>query len=296
MSVKVYEIVQNRIIEQIEEAIKNNGTAPWKRPWKGGLPKNYVTKRVYRGINLLLLEPGSYITFNQIKDLQKKDPKIHLKKGSKSNIIVFWNFIEKEEDDEEKKIPFLKFYRVFHVSCVEGIEEEEIEKFEHDPLEDAEELIEAYSKEVKIQEVEGGGRAFYSLTFDEIKIPSKKQFEYLEQYYSVLFHEIVHSTGHITRLNRLSNSDQGVFGSESYSKEELVAEIGSNMILAMLGIENEIQQENSIAYLYGWLKAIKEDSKLIVHAAQQAQKASDYVFSFVETEEQEIEEVLENEA
>lgn len=279
---KVYEIVQDKIIKEIEEAIANGGTAPWRKPWKGGIPKNFISKKPYRGINLLLLDGGSYITFNQIKDLQKKNPEIKLKKGSKSHMIVFWNFVEKENDDgEEEKIPFLKYYRVFAVSDVEGIKEEEI-NFEHEPIEDAEKLVEAYKVEVPINVQKGSGRAYYTPALDKITVPDKSQFPELEEYYSTLFHEMVHSTGHTSRLNRFTNDDQTIFGSESYSKEELVAEVGSNMILAILGIENEEQQENSISYLYGWLTKIKEDPKLIVHAAQQAQKAADFILEFHE--------------
>lgn len=274
---KVYQIVQDKIVAQIEEAIANGGTAPWRKPWKGGVPKNFITKRPYRGINLLLLDGGSYVTWNQICDLKKKNKDVKLKKGSKSQIVVFWNFIEKENDQgEEEKIPFLRYYRVFSISDVDGIEEEQI-NFEHEPIERAELLVEEYKNECPIHIVKGSGRAYYRPGDDSITVPDKSQFPELEEYYSTLFHEMVHSTGHITRLKRFTDDDQTIFGSESYSKEELVAEIGSNMLLSMLGIESESQQKNSVAYLYSWLTKIKEDPKLIVHAAQQAQKAVDFI-------------------
>lgn len=277
---KVYQIVQDKIVEQIEEAIKNGGTAPWRKPWKGGIPKNFVTKKPYRGINLMLLQGGSYLTFKQIQDLKKKDPKVKLKKGSKSSIVVFWKVIEKEDEDgEEQTFPMLRYYRVYSVSDVEGLEEEKTE-FDNDPIEIAEELISSYKSEVKINIQKGSGRAYYVPSRDRIVVPDRSQFPEVEEYYSTIFHEMVHSTGHITRLKRFDDDDQTIFGSESYSKEELVAEIGSNMILSVLGIENDKQHENSISYLYGWLTRIKEDPKLITHAAQNAQKASDYILAF----------------
>lgn len=280
---KVYEIVQTRIIEQLEEAIENGGTAPWRKPWKGGIPRNYITKKAYRGINLMMLEGGSYLTFNQIKDLQKKNPKVKLKKGSKSHMIFFWSFPSEpeNEEEEERRGPIFKFYRVFSIRDVEELEEEQI-FFETDPVEQAENLLKEYGKECRISNVTGGGRAYYSANSDSITLPSIKQFENVNEYYSTAFHEIIHSTGHESRLNRFNNTDQFQFGSESYSKEELVAEIGSNMLLAMIGIEDDSQQENSVSYLHSWLSKIKEDTSLILYASQRAQKASDFVLEVIE--------------
>lgn len=288
---KVYGIVQDKIIKAIEEAIKNGGTAPWRKPWKGGVPRNFITKKPYRGINLLMLDGGSYLTFKQITDLQKKNPKVKLKKGSKSEIVVFWKFPEKAEEDseeeEEKYGPILKYYRVFHISNVEGVVDDMF-NFDHVPIEQGEKLINAYRKEVKIEVLQGTDRAFYTPSLDRIRVPALTHYEQPEEFYSTTFHEMIHSTGHKKRLDRFDENESTAFGSESYSKEELVAEIGANMLLATLGIECESQQENSISYLYGWLSAIKKDAKLIVSAAQKAQKASDYILKFMEEKENDI--------
>jgi antirestriction protein ArdC len=281
---KVYEIVQDKIIKEIEEAIANGGTtAPWRKPWKGGMPKNYISKKPYRGINLMLLDGGYYITFKQIQELQKKNPDIKLRKGSKSHMVVFWNFIEKENDDgEEEKIPFLRYYKVFHTSDVDGILQEQVEIFEHEPIERAEKLVDAYKEECPIS-IRTSNRASYSPSADRIVAPTIKQYEQVEEYYSTLFHEIVHSTGHQSRLKRFTgDARETKFGSKSYSKEELVAEIGANMVLSTLGIENDKQHENSIAYLYGWLTKLKSEPKMIIMAAQQAQKAADFILKFEE--------------
>jgi antirestriction protein ArdC len=277
---KVYQIAQDKIISQLEEAIKNNGTAPWRKPWVGGMPKNYVTKKPYRGINLMVLEGGSYLTFKQITDLQKKNKEIKLKKGSKSHTVFFWQFNQNETDDENKYGPIFKFYRVFSVSDVEGIEEDVV-NFGNQQIENAEDLIKNFNEEVKIIQ-KFSDRAYYSPTSDHIVMPELKQFENPNEFYSTMFHEMIHSTGHKSRLNRFDGTTDSIFGNESYSKEELVAEIGSNMILSMMGIEDESQQENSISYLYGWLQKIKEDPKLITNAAQKSQKAADYILEFQE--------------
>ncbi|MGG1916082.1 zincin-like metallopeptidase domain-containing protein [Priestia megaterium] len=288
---KVYEIVQDKIVKAIEDAIENGGTAPWRKPWKGGVPRNFISKKPYRGVNLLMLDGGSYLTFKQITDLQKKNPEVKLKKGSKSEIVVFWKFPDKEEekenDDEEKYGPIFKYYRVFHISNVEGLVDD-VFNFDHVPNEQGEKLIEAYKKEVRIDVLEGSDRAYYTPALDRISVPALSHYEQPEEFYSTTFHEMVHSTGHKKRLDRFDENESTAFGSESYSKEELVAEIGANMILATLGIECKSQQENSISYLYGWLSAIKKDPKLIVSAAQKAQKASDYILKFVEEKENDV--------
>ena len=284
---KVYNIVQERIIKDIEEAIKNGGTAPWKKPWKGGLPKNYITKKTYRGINLLLLnQGGNYLTFKQIKELNKKNSDIKLKKGSKSEMVVFWSFVEKQSEDnpdEIEKYPILKYYNVFHESNVEGLPIEETE-IEHDPIAEAEEVVKKYEDECQIH-IRKSSKAYYSPSKDEIVCPKLSQFFSPELFYGTLFHEMIHSTGHKNRLSRFKDEDNTIFGSESYSKEELVAEIGANMLLSMIGIENKEQEENSTAYLYSWLSQIKKDVSLITIASQQAQKACDYILQFSENED-----------
>ncbi|WP_345806566.1 ArdC family protein [Bacillus subtilis] len=283
---KVYDYVQDRIIRALEEAIENGGPAPWRKPWKGGMPKNYITKIPYRGINLLLLEGGSYLTFKQIQELQKKNPEVKLKKGSKSHKIYFWKPIERGEDEEseEDRPNFIfRYYNVFHASDVDGIADHDTADFINDPIESAEKVVSAYREECQINIKVGSDRAYYSPPFDSITVPSINQYKNVTEYYATVFHEMIHSTGHVTRLKRFDDDPgQTIFGSESYSKEELVAEIGANMILSMLGIEDQNQQKNSVSYLHNWLCRIKEDRGLIISASQHAQKASDFILNFVE--------------
>lgn len=272
MSKKVYEMITNQIIEKLE-----NGTVPWKKPFKNGIARNWKTQKEYRGINTMLLDGGEYATFKQISDAGGK-----VKKGSKSHIVVFWKlskFINKDEktgEEEEKKVPLIRYYRVFKVGeQTEGIElkQENIE-FNHDPIEEAEKILNGYM-DCPDYTFESG-RAYYTPNFDVVNVPPIKDFENVNKYYSTYFHEIVHSTGHKDRLNRKGIIDFNGFGSERYSKEELVAELGASMLCGVAGIENETI-DNSASYINSWLNALKKDDKLIIHASQQAQKASDYI-------------------
>ncbi|MBR3379284.1 MAG: hypothetical protein IKG72_04010 [Bacillus sp. (in: Bacteria)] len=116
-----------------------------------------------------------------------------------------------------------------------------------------------------------GDKACYSPTTDTVTMPMPEQFKNNEEYYSTLFHELTHSTGHQKRLNRITKN--AAFGDESYSAEELVAEIGSASILATLGIENDKTIRNSTAYIQNWLKALRNDKHLIITASARAEKA-----------------------
>lgn len=282
---KVYGYVQERIIEALEKAIKDGGTVPWKKPWNSNGFVNYVTRRPYRGINILLLpEAGEYITWKQIQDIREKNPEVKLKKNYKQHMVVFWRFPDKKEEDSDdvisldtdKKKPIFLYHIVYNINDVEGIESKFSVGNEHNPIVEAENVISNYN-EVTIQISKGSDNAYYSPLKDYISVPDKSQYKNIAEYYSTLFHEMVHSTGHKSRLNRFSTNEQHCFGSESYSKEELVAEIGANMLMSQTGIDDTEYQTNSISYLHGWLKAIKEDVSLIVSAAQKAQKAADYI-------------------
>ena len=286
MGINLMEVVTQRIIERLEEAIKTGGTAPWVKPWNGlGVARNYITQRPYRGINHLLLQPGEYLTFNQFKALQQKNKDIKLRKGSKGEMIVFYKFLEKEEKEvdmfgneetKKKTFPILKKYTVFHLSNFENLpSKEEIETYDHLPIDEIDETLTDYYQRENIKlNVCKVDNAFYSPTFDKVTVPTMEQFEMLEEYYSTLFHETVHSTGHSNRLDRF---EAGGFGSDPYAKEELVAEIGSCLLSSHFHIDIESVTNNSIAYLSGWLNRLKDDVTLIVSAANQAQKAVDLI-------------------
>ncbi|MFV8830144.1 ArdC family protein [Alkalihalobacterium sp. APHAB7] len=268
MSKKIYEIFTDQIIEKLKE-----GTIPWRQPFKNGLAVNWKTQKPYRGINTFLLDGGEYATFKQIQEAGGK-----VKKGAKSQIVVFWKMLEVEEEDSDqlKKVPMLRYYKVFKVGeQTEGINpKRELETFEHDPIEEAEKIIREYMNSPTYSFRSGG--AWYKPFEDHINVPPKEDFEQIHDYYSVFYHEMIHSTGHSSRLKREGIIKHNGFGSESYSKEELVAELGASMLCGVTGIVNQTI-ENNVSYINSWMKQLKDDPTLIVKASQQAQKACDHI-------------------
>ena len=275
----VYGIVTEKILKALEE-----GTVPWQKPWIGsGRAINYVSRKPYKGINTLLLDqPGEYLTFKQCESLGGK-----VRKGEKSSMIVFFTFSEHKEKgtDGEDKIttfPVLKYYNVFHISQCEGIESKlEPPSPEADPLAEGETIIDGYISRsgVGFEAVKGSDRAFYRPSEDRVVVPHISQYKLVEEYYSTTFHELTHSTGHSSRLKRFGERNDGIaaFGNDVYSKEELIAEIGSSMLMSIAGIERSETFTNSAAYLQSWLNVLKGDKRLIVTAANAAQKAVDLI-------------------
>lgn len=277
----IYQEVTNRIISQLE-----NGIIPWHKPWSGlarsGLASgayNRISKKSYSLLNqMLLLHDGEYATYKQWESLGGK-----IKKGEKSEIVVFWKMIPVEEEKdgviERKVIPYLKYINVFHVSQVDDVDPLNAEQVEHDTIKEAEDIINNYKDREKILiEDVIGDKAFYAPLRDYICVPTKEQYKDINEYYGTKFHEMVHSTGHKSRLNRFGD-DQKIspFGSEDYSKEELVAEIGSASIMAMIGIDTEKTFRNNVAYIQSWLNVLKNDKRMIVSASSKAQKAVEYI-------------------
>lgn len=272
----VYEIVTERMIEKLKE-----GVIPWRKTWVNGMAVSWKTQKPYRGVNQFLLEPGEYATFKQIKEAGGK-----VKKGSKGQIVVFWSWIEKENKDsgEIEKFPLLRYYKVFEINTqCEGLESkrpvientQEDDNFEHDAVSVCESLIEGYMGRPVISFI--SGRASYNKALDVVTCPPMKDFTNISEFYSTLFHELVHSTGHEDRLNRKDLTASALFGDENYSKEELTAEMGAAMLCAIAGVDTEDSFENSAAYIQSWLKALQDDSTMVVRAASQAQKAVDYI-------------------
>lgn len=283
MKKSVYEMVTQRIIEQL-----NKGVIPWHKPWFNVLEGAYniVSKKPYSLLNQLLLsKEGAYMTFKQAQELGGK-----IKKGTKSEFVVFWKLQEVEETTEtgetvKRTIPLLRYYNVFHISQVEGVKPLETIKAETISdmtiFEDAEQIKEDYKAREDIEIIEtNSNKAFYSPTKDYIQVPSKAQYKDITEFYSTLYHELVHSTGHKNRLDRFeNNSNIAAFGSADYSKEELIAELGSATLLNILGIENTSSFNNSVAYIQGWLNKLQNDNKFIVSAASKAEKAVKYILN-----------------
>lgn len=274
--VNVYELVTNKIIEELEK-----GQIPWLKPWTGSNKRafNRITKKPYSLINQMLLKhDGEYATFQQWHTLGGR-----IKKGAKSEYVVFWKMLEIEEENEDgekvkRTIPMLKYYNVFHISCVDGVEPLQTEELHDiDSIEEAEKLATNYFNRENIKFIqELSNEAYYSPTLDLIHLPLKEQFTDSAEYYSTLFHEITHSTGAKNRLDRL-DSTASYGKNENYSKEELVAELGSAFILNILGIETPKTFKNSSAYIQSWLKVLRNDNRFIISASTKAQKAVDFI-------------------
>lgn len=186
----------------------------------------------------------------------------------------------KEDGTEEvKNIPILRYYSVFHISQVEGVEPLAAENRKViEPIEEAERVFNEYlTREHITLEQEASNEAYYSPIRDMIHLPLREQFKDIAEYYSTAYHEAAHSTGHKLRLNRLTSGADAAFGSENYSKEECTAEISSATILNLLGIETNKSFRNSAAYIKSWLSVLKNDNRFIVSAASRAEKAVNYI-------------------
>ena len=289
MNANIYQIVTDRICEQLEK-----GIIPWNRPWTGVADGaiSYTTRKPYSLLNQMLLgEDGEYITFNEVTKLGGK-----VKKGAKSQMVVFFKRYIKEEsginpetgeEENKEKISFaLRYYNVFNIKDCDGIPakiREEKRLFTEDKT--GEEVISEYinreaSNGFKFENIKGN-RAYYSPSLDKVVLPLKEQFKKEGEYYSTAFHEIAHSTLKECRCNR-KQKETVHFGDEDYSKEELVAEITSANICSVTGIETASTFQNSVAYIQSWLRALQNDTKMIVFASSQAEKATRYILGITE--------------
>ena len=280
---KIHEMITERVINAIEDAIRNGTSAPWQKPWfQQGIPTNLVSKKPYRGINVFLLSMMGFVSpyflsFKQVKSLGGK-----VKKGEKAIPVIFWKQIVVNEDeqgnklDKPKTIPLLRYYNVFNVEQTEGIDEKKIPTVERrgfNPIQDAESIVANMPNCPNI--THDMARAYYMPSLDVVNMPKHELFKSEKGYYSTLFHELVHSTGHAARLNRKEVTNVNSFGSHDYSIEELVAEMGAVFLCNEIGLENQF--DNSVAYLKSWLGKLKDDTKMLITASGRAQKAVDYI-------------------
>ena len=282
----VYQIVTDRIMTalEIEEV-------PWQRPWcsVNGGAFNRISGKRYSLINQMLLShSGEYATFKQWTELGGQ-----IRKGEKSEMVVFfkWPDQDKEDQTEDNKEetqehdrsrrPVLRYYKVFHISQVDGVEplERQIPVYNSDPIEEGETVFRNYVQREGIRvEIEPSNEAYYSPTRDLIHLPELRQYKDPAEFCSSAFHEAAHSTGHESRLNRVGLK-KASFGSELYGKEELIGEITSTVLLNTLHIESDHSVTNSTAYIRGWLKTLRNDRRLIIQAAGQAEKAVNYILN-----------------
>ena len=273
MSNKVYKIITDKIIEKLEK-----GVLPWKKTWECGMPQNFVSKKSYHGINVLLLAGSEHssphwLTFNQVSKLGGS-----VKKGAKSMPVVFWKMnkyksvkklSDSTEETEEKTFPMLRYYRVFNIEDT-TLEIPKVEFTEKQSIEECERVLKGYKGK---PEIVNAMKASYLPSADKVKMPKIEKFDKSENYYSVLFHEFTHSTGHKKRLDR---DMTGSFGNAKYAKEELIAELGASFLCAITHIETKTL-DNAASYIKNWLSALKNDERFIFNASSSAQKSTNYI-------------------
>lgn len=282
-----YETVTARIIESLQA-----GVIPWAKPWKDNgttspFPRNFKTGAPYRGANILVLWATAFtspywLTFKQAKELGGT-----VRKGEKGTQILFWKIgkqdakeaqpTEVATDEKDRKSFFCRAYTVFNVEQCDGLKAPE--SVRNLPAVSQDERCEAIvtgweSRPALELDNATEGRAYYRPRTDTVHMPIRNRFVDTPHYYATLFHELVHSTGHQTRLDRALSV---TFGDDLYSKEELVAEVGSSFLCAIAGIANERTEQNATAYIQNWIKALKGESRLVVAAASAAQKAVDAI-------------------
>lgn len=268
------------LVKALEE-----GNAPWRKGWNGGMaPTSLATGNPYQGVNSLILsivgEQYSrplWLTFKQAQALGG-----HVKKGEKSTGVVYASKVTKEDKEEGTSASFFlyKGFNVFNVDQCEGITiPAKYEIKEQDPVEPLDainRLWDGYTNRPEMFYSEQG-RAFYAPARDSITLPTLAQFKSAEEHAYTFAHEMIHSTGHESRLNRWSDKEDkpSAFGCESYAKEELIAEVGACMLLASAGVEFDLP--NSAAYLRSWIKALNDDKSLIFKASAKAQAAANHI-------------------
>ena len=273
----LYQEVTDNIIAALED-----GVAPWVKPWdaKQGLPCNQASGRPYRGINIPILWTSAmnkgfasdrWMTFRQANQSGGS-----VKKDSKGTTVVFWKQMEladetacgqtEDKADQPRRIPMMRAFTVFNEEQISGISSEETTS---PPSWEPNEEAERFMSRACIKH--GGPRAFYSPDRDVIQLPPRDSFQDAASYHATALHELIHWTGHQSRLDRLKKTS---FGSPDYAKEELTAEMGAAFLTASLGIQGNLQHPE---YIASWLKALREDNRAIFRAASAGQAAVDFI-------------------
>ena len=283
----VYAAVTARIMDALAQ-----GVVPWHTPWdaRQGRPRNLVSGKPYRGMNVWMLagQGGSpcWLTYRQARQIGG-----HVKQGERGTLVMFWKWLAKTaqpaaagetaEESKPRGYAMARAYTVFNATQCElpeaWRERAEItppELAEAEKIQACEQIVDGMPQRPAI--VHAGVRAFYRPSADRVTMPEPARFEAPARYYSTVFHELTHATGHPRRLHRETLADMVAFGDTNYSKEELCAEMGAAFLCGVAGIENETVTA-SAAYIQGWLRTLQDDTKLLIQAAAQAQRAADFI-------------------
>ena len=288
----LYKMVTDRIIALLEK-----GVTPWKRNWATyGIAKNYASNRPYNGINRILMNNTAhqvpyFLSFKQAKEMGG-----NVKKGAKGEQVFFFakffkdangNTIQEEKaktlkaaGGKIKSLAILRYFTVFNVADIEGVKFEfpEIKLNDNEKIAKCESILAGMPNRPPLRNT-NPNRAFYRPSEDIINMPLIGQFTNSESYYCTLFHETIHATGHAKRLGREGVTAGANFGSKTYGKEELIAEMGASFLCAEASINSDDMEENNAAYLENWLQVLRNDKKLIFQAASKAQAAVRYILN-----------------
>jgi len=273
---KVYDILIDKVCDLIEE----KKMLPWQCPYQSVNPTNFITKKSYRGFNKLYLsflrfESQYFVSFKQARQLGGS-----IKKGQNGFPVIYYNFIEKKkESGKVESIPFAKYSTVFNLDQCENIDTSKIESIknetlEFDPVEAAENIINNY-KTIPAIEYDKSFQSCYIPSKDVVRIQNKEYFSGVNEFYSTIFHELVHSTGSKKRLNRFLEGTS--YSKAEYSKEGLIAEIGAFTLCREAQIETTL--DNSTAYIQSWIKVLKNNTSWLFSAASKAEKATNYILN-----------------
>ncbi len=276
-----YDTITQQIVVQLEQ-----GTVPWRCPWRvQGLPKSLLSQKPYRGINVWLLITRPYVSPYWLTYKQAQEIGGWVRAGEKGTPVVFWKFAndQREADESEatstRRPPLLRTYTVFNSEQCElpaSLTAKLATPVERDlaPLAACEQLVTQMPNPPTI--LHDAPTASYSPRTDTVQIPSVSRFESTAEFFSTLYHELVHATGSGSRLARPGVTEGARFASHAYSLEELVAEFGAAFLCGISGITPQTL-ENSAAYIAHWLARLHDDRTLLLRAASQAQHAVDYM-------------------
>ena len=271
-----YDIITQRILDQLEV-----GTPPWRKPWgtPAGVFPESIDGHTYRGINRVILGTAGYpdprfLTYRRAQEMGGQ-----VRKGEKGSPIVFYQPapVKTEHEDEDQpaqRRPYMRLFTVFNVGQCDGLDLSPLPDLpDLKPIAAAEGVVEGMPRRPRISHDDD--RAYYIPSLDEIHLPPRGAFDDAAGYYTTVFHELTHSTGHPSRLNRETVNQGAAFGSEVYSREELVAEFGAAFLSHHTGVDSPLEQ--SAAYIAGWADAIRRDKGMVITAAARAQEAADYI-------------------
>lgn len=279
MNANIYATVTDRILKCLDA-----GVIPWRKTWRTGLPKNLMTGREYRGINILVLSLAGYGSRYWLTYRQAFGMGGHVRKGEKATPVVYWKWhtagdLKRLAEKAGKAAPppcYPFVNAVFNLDQIDGVAQpaDDVPAESADCVESAEQLVSCMPDRPEI--IHGASlEPAYCPSLDQVMIPNICQFENAGEYYGALFHELGHSTGHPKRLNRRAEAEGD--RQQKYSFEELVAEFTAAFLCAHLGIDTPDHEARQADYIQGWAEVFRRDSRILLRAASAAQKAADFI-------------------